>query len=114
MATDVKLDQGSDGSFLVLEGRVVKVIGSDFMLDSPARHTGSTPFRRALVHTSGDGLAMNFGGDYPGGVTIDGIAELIPQRPPSLPPGFVANLVIRGGITYETQGVTAGGTTTIT
>ena len=36
MTTDIKLDQG-DGSFLVLEGRVVKATASDLMLDSPAR-----------------------------------------------------------------------------
>src|ERR1700710_3193092 len=36
MATDVKLDQ-VDGSFLVLEGRVVKAAASDFMLASPQR-----------------------------------------------------------------------------
>jgi len=40
MATDVKLDQGVDGSFLVLEGRVVKATAADFMLDSPARRIG--------------------------------------------------------------------------
>ena len=68
MATDVKLDQ-ADGSFLHLEARVVKAVGSDFMLDAPERRTAANPFRRALVHNQNDGLTVNFAGDYPGGVT---------------------------------------------
>jgi hypothetical protein len=76
MATDVKLDQG-DGSFVVVEGRVLKVIGSDLILDSPGRRKETqTPNRRALVHDSGDGLTVNFNGDYPGGVTIHGNAAV--------------------------------------
>lgn len=74
MATDVRLDQG-DGSFVVVEGRVLKVLGSDLILDSPGRRSeNQSPNRRALVHDSGDGLTINFNGDYPGGVTIDGNA----------------------------------------
>jgi hypothetical protein len=34
-----------------------------------------------------------------------------PQRPQGLLPGFVPNLVIHGGITYEAQGVKLGGGT---
>lgn len=74
MATDVKLDQ-EDGNFLHLEARVVKAVGSDFMLDSPERRKGANPFRRALVHDQGDGLTVNFAGDYPGGVTLNGVAS---------------------------------------
>ena len=70
MATDVRLDQ-VDGTFVVVQGRVLKVEASDFMLDSPDRHKGAGN-RRALVHDQSDGLTVNFNGDYPGGVAING------------------------------------------
>ena len=72
MATDVILD-GGDGSFVIVQGRVLKVVGSDLILDSPERrkeHQSSN--RRALVHDLRDGLTINFNGDYPGGVTVNG------------------------------------------
>ncbi|MDQ2842405.1 MAG: hypothetical protein M3Y72_15440 [Acidobacteriota bacterium] len=75
MSTDVKLDQ-VDGTFLVLDARVVKAECSDFMLDSPERHTGGGPNRRALVHDQNDGLTLNFNKDYPGGVTINAVRSL--------------------------------------
>lgn len=72
MATDIKLDQ-QGGDWLIVEGRILKTTASDFMLDSPARRRGGpSPFRRALVHNEQDGLTINFGGDYPGGVTVTG------------------------------------------
>ena len=72
MATDVTLD-GGDGSFVIVQGRVLKVVGSDLMLDSPERRKEhQSPNRRALVHDSRDGLTINFNGDYPGGVTVNG------------------------------------------
>lgn len=72
MPTDIKLDQG-DGNWLVAEGNVLKTTAADFMLDSPARRRGGGgPHRRALVHDANDGLTLNFGGDYPGGVTVSG------------------------------------------
>jgi hypothetical protein len=71
MSTDMILDQ-ENGSFLHLVAPVVKAIGSDFMLDSPDRRKNATPFRRALVHDQSDGLTVNFSGDYPGGVAING------------------------------------------
>jgi len=102
MATDVRLDEGSDGSFIVLEGRVVKAAGSDFMLDSPERRIGSKPFRRALVHDQADGLTINFANDYQGGVTLNAVREISPHRVPqgaSLHP--TPTLVVRGGIEFE-------------
>lgn len=118
MATDVKLDQ-VDGSFLVLEGRVVKATASDFMLDSNERRKGSNPHRRALVHNQNDGLTINFNGDYSGGVTLVGVTEIIPQQQQGQPS---ATLVVRGGISYEAevltgavgQGAIEGETHTIT
>jgi hypothetical protein len=60
-------------------------------------------------------LTLNFNGDYVGGVTIVGVTEIVPQRAPGTLPSFVPNLVVRGGISYEVQGVRLeGGTTTIT
>jgi len=104
MATDVKLDQG-DGSFLVLEGRVVQAVGSDFMLDSPERRIGPKPFRRALVHDQGDGLTINFANDYQGGVALTAVRVITPHQVPKdgtfvrLDPTPI--LVVRGGIEFE-------------
>ena len=104
MATDVKLDQG-DGSFLVLEGRVVQAVGSDFMLDSPERRIGPKPFRRALVHDQGDGLTINFANDYQGGVTLNAVREISPHQirtgGPFDPIDPTPILVVRGGIEFE-------------
>src|SRR5687767_3561473 len=95
MATDIKLDQG-DGNVLMLEGRVVKIEGSDLILDALDRRHGGGVFRRALVHDGNDGLTINYNGDYPGGVTITHLKEIVPQ------PGHPGNtLAIRGGISYE-------------
>ena len=47
--------------------------GSDVYLDCTERRDGATgSYRRALVHNSGDVLALNFASDYTGGVTIGG------------------------------------------
>jgi len=72
MATDIRLDQ-QGGNWVVIEGAVVKCTAADLMLDSPGRRgQGGGPHRRALVHDAGDGLTVNFAGDYPGGVTVTG------------------------------------------
>ena len=78
MATDVTLDEG-DGTFVVVEGRVLKIVGSDLLLDSPDRHKDQQPHRRALVHDSSDGLTINFNGDYPAGVTVQSDAVITGQ-----------------------------------
>lgn len=97
MATDVRLDD--DGRFVELEAPTIKAIASDFILDSPDRHKSGGARRRALVHNSDDGLTVNFKGDYPGGVTLVNVAEIIPK------PGqkFTPTLVVRGGISYEIE-----------
>jgi hypothetical protein len=103
--TDVRLDEGSDGSFIVLEGRVVKAAGSDFMLDSPERRIGPSPFRRALVHDQDDSLTVNFANDYKGGVTLNAVREISPRQIPKdkfsirLDPTPI--LVVHGGIQFE-------------
>ncbi len=71
MSTDVKLDQ-DNGISIVLDAGVVKATAFDFVLDSPQRHRGRGVTRRALVHDFSDGLTVNWEGDYPGGVTING------------------------------------------
>lgn len=70
MSTDVLLDQGSDGSRVVVAARVLEIQGSDVLLDSSERRVDPTGIRRALVHDQGDGLTVNFAGDYPGGVRV--------------------------------------------
>ena len=61
MATDVKLDE-VDGTYVVIDSRVVLAQASDFMLDSAEHHTAGGEFRRALVHNQNDGLTINFNG----------------------------------------------------
>jgi hypothetical protein len=84
MSTDVKLDQ-DNGISVVLDAGVVKATAFDFVLDSPQRHTGRGANRRALVHDFSDGLTVNWDGDYPGGVTINGsiinLNTLTPDSP---------------------------------
>jgi hypothetical protein len=109
--TDLRLNEGGDGTFIVLDGRVVKATASDFMLDSPERRSGKAVFRRALVHDQGDGLTVNFANDYNGGVTLNGVRELSPLHLPHdsksvkvLDPTPV--LVVRGGIQFEVHSET--------
>jgi hypothetical protein len=97
----MKLDQ-DDGTYLVLDARVVKVEASDLMLDSAERHKGGGPFRRTLVHDQKDGLTINFAGDYPGGVTVAGpvhIAGPIDLVTDVTPAGD--RLMVHGSISYE-------------
>lgn len=75
MATDIKLDDG-DGSWVVIQSKVLKSTASDFVLDAPDRRRTNAGLRRAIVHDSQDGLTINFGGDYPGGVTVGGNLRL--------------------------------------
>lgn len=88
----------------------LNVQGHDLLLDSPARRKpNGPPFRRALVHDQNDGLTVNFNSDYPGGVTLNGVTEIRPQRPTGVVVRGLPNLVVRGGITYEVQGVRVTG-----
>jgi hypothetical protein len=50
----------------------VKVEATDLCVDSPSRRSNNSPYRRALVHDAEDGLTLNWGNDYPGGVKIIG------------------------------------------
>ncbi|MBQ1052264.1 hypothetical protein KBX50_27895 [Micromonospora sp. C51] len=73
MPTDIRLDDGNNADWISIEAAVVNARAADLILDSAARRgAGGGPFRRALVHNSEDGLTVNFNGDYPGGVRING------------------------------------------
>lgn len=72
--TDILFDESET---LTVVAPVLKIEGHDVILDSAERRrAGSATFRRALVHDQNDGLTINFNGDYPGGVTINGIKAL--------------------------------------
>lgn len=55
----------------------VKVDAWDLCLDSQDRRKADTPFRRALVHDLEDGLTINWGDDYPGGVTVRAVNRVV-------------------------------------
>lgn len=71
MKADVKLGANADDEIHV-EARLAKFVTTDVMVDAPERRSSQSGYRRALVHDGGDGLTINFNGDYPGGVTIGG------------------------------------------
>lgn len=63
--SDVKLVHGQ-----------VKVEAWDLCVDSQDRRKNTTPHRRALVHDFQDGLTVNWGNDYPAGVTLRGVRSI--------------------------------------
>jgi hypothetical protein len=98
----------------------LKVEGHDFLLDSASRRkAGNTSaFRRAIVHDQGDGLTVNFANDYPGGVTLNGVAAITPLSTPK-PIGVLNRtnaLIVHGDISYEVHGpqLVSGGSDVIT
>lgn len=112
MATDVILD--NDRGEVRVECENLRVRGHDLLLDAPSRRRPGGPlFRRAFVHDHNDGLTINFSGDYPGGVTVHGAMALAAVTPLSRDatdrPTDLSHLVVHGGISYETAGVTASG-----
>jgi hypothetical protein len=102
--SDIVID--SDETVTVLCDNL-RVHGHDLILDShERRREGVSSTRRALVHSQNDGLILNFDGDYPGGVTIVDVAAIMPQQGD----GFLPELIVRGGISYEVETVHGGGT----
>jgi len=69
---DIIFDQPPNQINVLCDNLLIQ--GHDVMVDSASRRTAGsvTGFRRALVHDQKDGLTINFNGDYPGGVTING------------------------------------------
>lgn len=59
-------------SIEALTGNQIVMKSADLVLDSAARRKVATGQRRALVHDFNDGLTINWGTDYPGGVTLNG------------------------------------------
>jgi hypothetical protein len=68
MASDITLD----GNAVIVDSDLIRLNGPDLVLDAAGRRHSPAGSRRALVHDASDGLTVNFGGDYPGGVTIGG------------------------------------------
>ena len=108
------INNDNGGTWLTLKAGAINGVAADFMLDHPSRRgKGGGPYRRALVHDGGDGLTVNYNGDYPGGVRINqtrlnlavtpqtGTAVKLPKNgeigdillvelnPPPVPPGSV-------------------------
>jgi hypothetical protein len=82
----------------------LSVQGHDLLLDSPSRRKGpQPPNRRALVHDQGDGLTLNFSGDYPGGLTLHSVAVITPKDDGKPTP----SLVINGGIQFLVDSFTS-------
>lgn len=69
---DIKLD----GSTTIVEGNYLLVKCTDIKLDSSDRRSNTSGHRRALVHGFSDELVINYGDDYPGGVTIRGEIQI--------------------------------------
>lgn len=72
MSSDITLDD----DLVILEGKWVKVRAWDLMLDAQDRRQSGTGTRRAMVHDPNDGLTINYNGDYPGGVKIEGQVKI--------------------------------------
>lgn len=73
--SDIVFDDASEQVTVLCNN--LNVQGHDLLLDSAQRRKANGPrFRRALVHDQNDGLTLNFGRDYPGGVTINGLLDL--------------------------------------
>lgn len=70
MSTDIILDD-VDGNCVTFKSDTLKTTAAEITIDSPARHSTRYGHRRAIVHDTDDGLTLNFGNDYPGGLTLN-------------------------------------------
>lgn len=109
MANDILLEATDHPDWIAVQAPVLQIAGHDVLIDSPERRKSATPFRRALVHDQGDGLTVNFANDYPGGVTLSGVASITPNATAvSGPAGqlqvALPAVAVHGDITYETLG----------
>lgn len=55
-----------------ISGSHLRIRHHDLHLDNANRRSSTSGNRRAMVHDFNDGLTLNWGNDYPGGVTIRG------------------------------------------
>ncbi len=70
MESDIKLLKRGT---VQIEGKELHLKAHDIKLDNLSRRKkGASGHRRAMVHDNTDGLTINFNGDYPGGVTMNG------------------------------------------
>ncbi|MGY6519480.1 MAG: hypothetical protein ACXIUZ_12295 [Lysobacteraceae bacterium] len=60
------------GNDVHIEGNVLKCTTFDIELDNAGRRSNASGKRRALVHDFDDGLTLNWAGDYPGGIRLNG------------------------------------------
>ena len=113
MSTDIKLDE----HHVIVEGRILKVQAWDLQLDHPDRRKKDTPHRRALVHDFNDGLTANWGEDYPGGITLNGVREITGWRV-NVPYGkavlISGNLVCNGRVILYRDGYSGPTPTALT
>lgn len=74
---------------------------TDLILDSEERrsegHKSDKELRRALVHDTNDGLTINYGGDYPQGVKIEGSVSVTNINVSNRPDPFDPNQLYVGG-----------------
>jgi hypothetical protein len=118
MTTDIRLDDGPSANWVAVDAPVLKVEGSDFILDSAIRRSGAmSGYRRALVHSEGDTLTVNFNGDYTGGVIIQNarvnIACLHQGGAPELPKsGTLGDLLLTFNRSIM-NGIPVGATVTL-
>jgi hypothetical protein len=81
----VEADIRLDAEVVLIDGARARVTGTDFEINHAPRRpgTGSESLRRALVHDDRDGLTINFAGDYPAGVVINGCSLVLeaPEGP---------------------------------
>lgn len=82
MTIDVRLEGDrvivlADGASAAGADRVVAET-ADLEVNLPSRRSKtSSTMRRAVVHDWGDRLTLNWGGDYPGGVRIEGVGTRV-------------------------------------
>jgi hypothetical protein len=65
-----------DGDWVNVDGNWTRLRTLDLMLDAPSRRIAQSGHRRAMVHDVNDRLTINYAGDYPNGVRINGQTSL--------------------------------------
>lgn len=95
-----------DSDVKLVPGQVV-LDSWDLCLDSPDRRKADvqTPHRRALVHGPGDGLVVNWGNDYPDGITLNAVHRVTGHNN-VIPKGtlFEDHLHARKSVRFTRQG----------
>jgi hypothetical protein len=97
--TDIILDDGDAANHVTLQAGVVKTTANDLEIDAAGRRSGGGRHRRALVHDFGDGLTINYAGDYPAGVKVVSAQINLrsaeqPGHDPKLPDGDAGDLLL--------------------